>query len=253
MRIGKRQMEDNFIDITDLDQKIYRVFSISRFKELITNKELVLVNPKKWDDPFENFFLRANAFDEHGDSVSLGNIARKWYGQCWTFNSESDAMWRIYSHQKDGVRVSTTLRKLFSVLWDDKDQYAGLRYFIGKVSYQPRGEIEKFMKEHSFLDMSIGGQNDRFAKLLCIKRLEFSHEAEVRLLANDTEGSRGDKAGCYRVPFDYTGIFHDACLDPRLDEKEYQGIKGEILGLGCPLPITQSELYKVSFSPIRLS
>ncbi|MBW2596908.1 MAG: DUF2971 domain-containing protein, partial [Deltaproteobacteria bacterium] len=196
MRIGKRQMEDNVFDITDLDQKIYRIFSISRFKELITNNELVLVNPQKWDDPFENFFLRANAVDEHGDSVSLGSIASKWYGQCWTFNSESDAMWRIYSHQKDGVRLSTTVRKLFSVLWDAKDQYAGLRYFIGKVSYQPRSEIEKFMKEHSFLDISIGGQNDRFAKLLCIKRLEFFHEAEVRLLANDTEGSRGGKAGC---------------------------------------------------------
>jgi hypothetical protein len=191
MRIGKRQMEDNVFDISDLDQKIYRIFSISRFKELIMNNELVLVNPQKWDDPFENFFLKANAVDEHGDSVSLGSIARKWYGQCWTFNSESDAMWRIYSQQKDGVRVSTTLRKLFSVLWDIKDQYAGLRHFIGKVSYQHRGEIEKFMEEHSFLDISIGGQNDMFGKLFCIKRLEFSHEAEVRLLSNDTEGSRG--------------------------------------------------------------
>jgi hypothetical protein len=125
-------MEDNVVNIADLDQKIYRIFSISRFKELITTNELVLVNPYKWDDPFENFFLKANAVDENGALVSLGDIARKWYGQCWTFNPESDAMWRIYSCQKDGVRVSTTVRRLFSVLWDPEDQLK-LPPFFGQV------------------------------------------------------------------------------------------------------------------------
>lgn len=253
MRIGERQMEDNVIDITELDREIYRIFSIAWFRELVKTNELVLVNPQKWDDPFENFFLRANAIDEDGGITSLGDIAKKWYGQCWTFTRESDAMWRIYSCKKDGVRVSTTVRRLFASVWDGKDGPAGLKYFIGKVSYRPRDEIENFMKEHSFLDVSIGGQNDKFAKLLCIKRPEFSHEDEVRLLVNDSEGSRGDR-GYYRIPaFDYKTIFTDICIDPRLEEGEYHRIKSELQGLGCSLPITQSELYKVSFAPIRLS
>lgn len=246
-------MKDNVLDISDLDQKIYRIFSISRFKEIMTNRELVLVNPQKWDDPFENFFLRANAVDELGDVVSLGNLARKWYGQCWTLNAESDAMWRIYSCRKDGVRVSTTVRKLFSVLWCLNDPFARLRFFIGKVSYQPRTEIEEFMAKHSFLDISIGGQNDKFAKLLCTKRLEFTHEAEVRLLANDTDGLKGDRYGCYRIPFDYATVFDDVCLDPRLEEKDYLEIEKGLRDLGCPLQISQSELYTVKFAAIKLS
>jgi hypothetical protein len=250
--MGKRQLEDNAIDITDLDQKIYRIFSIQRFKELLSTNELVLMNPQKWDDPFENFFLRANAVDERGQTVYLSDLAKKWYGQCWSFTSESDAMWRIYSPKKDGVRVSTTVRKLFSALWENNDGFGGLRYFIGKVDYWKRAEIESFMRNHSFLDISIGGQNDKFAKLLCIKRTEFAHEAEVRLLANDSDGSIGSN-GFYRKSFDYKKTFEDVCLDPRLDDADYQKVKNEFEALGCTLSISQSELYKVSFSPIRLS
>ncbi|MGP7977833.1 MAG: DUF2971 domain-containing protein, partial [Desulfobaccales bacterium] len=91
----------------------------------------------------------------------------------------------------------------------------------------------------------------RFAKLLFMKRLEFSHENEVRTLVNDTVGTKGDK-GYYRIMFDYQSVFEDICIDPRLDDKEYQRVKNDIQSMGCTLPITQSELYKVNFSPIRL-
>ena len=38
------------------------------------------------------------------------------YGQCWTKTRESDAMWRIYSPNKNGVRIMTTPRKLLTAL-----------------------------------------------------------------------------------------------------------------------------------------
>ena len=214
---------------------------------------LVLVNPQKWDDPFENFFLRADAVDEHGNIESLDNLARKWYGQCWTLHSESDAMWRIYGPKKNGIRVSTTVRRLFSVLWDDNDPFRGLKYFIGRVSYQTRTKIERFMKNRSFLDVSVGGQNDNFAKLLLTKRTEFRHEAEVRLLVDDTDGTKGDKNGCYHVPFGYAKIFDDVCIDPRLEDTKCRRVVRKLERLGCSIPIKQSELYRVMFQPIRLS
>ena len=251
MRFGRRQLIDNTIDINDLNQKIYRIFNIKRFKEVITKNEMVLVTPSKWDDPFENFFLKANVINENGEIGSLQNIAEKWYGQCWTLNIESDAMWRIYSPNKDGVRISTTIQELFSILWDDNNQFAGLRYFIGKLKYKTRSDIENFMRTTSFSDMALGGQNDNFARLLCIKRLEFEHEQEVRLLANDTDNTRGCD-GCYRIQFDYKKVFEDVCLDPRLDSQDFKDIKKSIEDLGCTLPITQSDLYKVTFPAIRL-
>ena len=60
-------------DTDNLDKKIYRIFSIERFKQLICSQELVLVNPSKWDDPFENFFLKGNAIDDKGKLFSFGS------------------------------------------------------------------------------------------------------------------------------------------------------------------------------------
>lgn len=245
-------MEDNFIEIKNPDQKIYRIFRIKRFKQLIRSKKLVLVNLKKWDDPFENFFLNGKVIDStNGQIGSLENLAAAWYGQCWTFKEESDALWRIYSPKKDGVRVSTTIRKLFSCIWDDKDEYRNLKYFIGKVSYISRSDIEHFMENTSFENIASGGNNDKFARLLCVKRKEFSHEKEIRILVSDSDPKKG-KNGCYRIPFDYQNILKDVCLDPRLSDDDYSALKSEFENMGCKLPITQSELYKVSFKPIRL-
>ena len=61
----KTQKESNILNISDLDQKIYRIISITRFKELIKNRELVLVNPEKWDVVFEEHHAKdeKHAFD----------------------------------------------------------------------------------------------------------------------------------------------------------------------------------------------
>ena len=242
---------NNVLDINDLDQEIYRIFSIEQFKRLMCSKELILVNPSEWDDPFENFFLKASVVNPNGERFSLEELEKSWYGQCWTCKKESDALWRIYSPKKDGVRVSTTVRKLFSCFWNQEDHFVRLKYFIGKVSYRSRDDIESFMKRISFSDVAMGGQNYNFAKLLCIKRSEFSHEDEVRVLICDVKRNV-EKNGCYRQPFDYTKVFDCICLDPRLGEDNYKKLKGEFIGMGCPIPITQSELYKPSFEPIRV-
>lgn len=243
-------MENNVINIVDLDQKIYRIFSIERFKQLLETRELVLVNPKKWDDPFENFFLKADAIKPNGRRVSLKGLADSWYGQCWTYNEESDALWRIYSPEKDGIKVSTTIRKLFGCLWNENDDFRKVKYFIGKVSYQSRSEIEELRGKNSLMNIASGGQNDKFARLLCIKRPEFSHENEVRILVYDTEKKCAN--GCYIFPFDYQNIIEDVCIDPRLNTEDYLTVKNDLEKLGCVPPITQSELYKVNFKPVRL-
>ncbi len=250
MRFGKRKMEDNVIDIDDIDRKIYRIFSVSRFKELLNTKKLVLVNPEKWDDPFENFFLRANAVESSGELISLETIAKSWYGQCWTFTEDSDALWRIYSSKKEGIRVTTTVRKLFSLIWNETDKFKSLNYFVGSVEYKNRKEIEETMGNTSFWDIALGGQNDGFAKLLCMKRNEFKHENEVRLLIH--ENNNQGKNGCYEVDVEYQNIFEEICLDPRLEDNEFDNLRSEIEPLVGSIPITQSSLYKVSFKPIKL-
>ena len=109
---GIPKMEDNGINIVDWEATIYRVFSMQWFTHLITTRTNGLVNPSMWEDPFENFFLKNKAIASDGSVISLESLTESWYGQCWTRNRDSDAMWRIYSPSKDWVRVSTTINKI---------------------------------------------------------------------------------------------------------------------------------------------
>ena len=74
---------------------------MKRLLELFQTRHNVLVAPEKWDDPFENFILKSDRVSRRG-----------WYGQCWTWQRASDAMWRIYSGDKNGVRMRSTPAKL---------------------------------------------------------------------------------------------------------------------------------------------
>ena len=222
--------EDNILNDLDLDTKIYRIFTLDRFKELITSNELVLVNPEMWDDPFENFFLKANAIDGQGNTVDFSNLREMWYGQCWTKNEDTDAMWRIYSPDKNGVRISTTVRKLFDAIYNEDDKFASLKYFIGKVDYGTKDELNDFMNKNSFWNIAIGGQNDGFAKLLCIKREAFKHESEVRILVNENDEEESKKLnGLYKIKIDKNILIDDICLDPRLTKAEYDKNEFEII------------------------
>lgn len=243
VRFGKRKWTDNLLDIVDVDQEIYRILRFEYLIDMVKTNELTLANPSKWPDPFENFFLRSVAVEQNGEKVSLHELARKWYGICWTYDRDNDAMWNRYSIEKTGVRISTTVRKLFEHLWDDADSYVGLRYFCGKVNYVDQREIESFLRYASFSEVAAGAQNDNFAKLLCVKRLGFQHEHEVRLLMNDV-GEDSEMGDLYRLKLPINNVINEICFDPRLDERTFQDRKAEIERMGCTLPITQSEFYK---------
>src|SRR5438552_2336902 len=73
--------------------------------------------------------------------VTVAGLRMRLYGQCWSLLDESDAMWRIYSPNKAGVKIRTTVRKLITAVYDRTDRYASLKYFIGRVSYESEKEL----------------------------------------------------------------------------------------------------------------
>jgi len=222
-------MQSNGLNINgaDWDVPIYRVFPLHWFKDMITNRTNGLVRPYMWDDPFENFFLKCKVKTATGELGSLKPIHDGWYGQCWTMHRDSDAMWRIYSSDKMGIRVSTTIRKLFAAVCDTTDNFAKHKYFIGKVEYKDRSKIEQFIKTTSFRDLAFGGQSDKFAQTLCIKRPEFEHEKEVRLLIQDVEHKV--HADVLTIPFAYDSVLSEVVCDPRLDSATFDRLKNEFL------------------------
>ncbi len=78
-------MEKNFLNLEqeEFDKPIFRVFSVNRLFEIFDTKELTLVRPKKWDDPFENFIMNSIGVIDDGRTFVVGS-RDNFYGQCWT-------------------------------------------------------------------------------------------------------------------------------------------------------------------------
>jgi len=43
----------------ELEKPVYRIMPVHRLLQCLEEKQLVLVPPRKWDDPFENYLLSA--------------------------------------------------------------------------------------------------------------------------------------------------------------------------------------------------
>ncbi len=97
-----KKMKSNYINIheSQKDKHIYRTMSFERMAEMFLTQKMVLVKPKLWDDPFENFILNYFEEENKGDSFDF-NFRNSLYANCWTFQNRSDALWRIYSPNKD--------------------------------------------------------------------------------------------------------------------------------------------------------
>ena len=165
---------------------VYRVVSLERLLQLFSTARNVLVSPELWDDPFENFILKSKRVSRHG-----------WYGQCWTRQSASDAMWRIYSPDSKGVQCDRHTTRLLETLRATTEGDA----FIGKVRYLPNGPLMHLARKalkHGHLTVAANA-----AHTLLVKRPAFRHESEVRLLVNtqSRSGSRLSRTKSIHTPW----------------------------------------------------
>lgn len=229
---------NNYINLTDklLDKPIYRIMPIHRFFQLLEEKKLTLVRPIKWDDPFENALLNSTIETIDGET---GVFAAKdsVYGQCWTFHSETDAMWRIYSHNKDGVRVSTTPRKLLTALQTAEPTHHNLKCFIGKVSYLPENNLLEKLMSINLLNTNGSG----IAESLLYKRAEFEHENEVRLIYSGDDNAV--KSDVFQFAINIDELLDSILFDPRMDKNLMQAYLLAIKEKGCKAEVKISTLY----------
>lgn len=214
---------NNFINLKrhELDKFVYRIVSKERLFEIFTTNENVLVRPSKWDDSFENFILRSKGRLKDGTIVDFG-FNKDFYGQCWTLHSASDAMWRIYSPDGDGVRIRTTIRRLDNSLSCNLGEWAHVQCFIGKVDYLGQHKILEFAKK-VFLN---GLDPHTLARTLLVKRWAFKHEREVRLLY--FEKGKTPDSDLFRYKVDPHVLIEQIMIDSRLTKKQADSLKQEI-------------------------
>jgi hypothetical protein len=257
---------NNVFGLPDLDVPIYRIFPIERFRQVLEGGKLALVKPASWEDKFENLLLKSKARINTKEIADLCTLREKMYGQCWMLCPDSEAMWKLYSfpselpkrffHRKvyefnrwlnglplkqEGVKVRTTVRKLFTSFFRDSNDISNLCYFIGKVEYMPQPEVESIFKERAtqfVLDVTGGGH----ALSLLIKRDSFSHEQEVRLIYAANDSSFDTTRALYLSDVEPNLLFEEVILDPRLSTAEKEDSISRIKSWGYKGPIKQSTL-----------
>jgi hypothetical protein len=230
------------IDLKDIDTPIYRVFSRERFIEFFTSKKLTLVKPKLWEDPFENFILNATGKTKDGLKFRI-EFRERYYGQCWTTKRESDAMWRIYSPEKTGIKVKTTIRKLFTALLEHVDDQNNTSCFIGKVEYFSKKKLLELLNDPDKMRQNINDKTGKGqASTLLLKRIAFSHEKEVRIIYNSTKDLHSDIYSFNVNPFD---LIDQIVFDPRIEYENFKTDKILLKSWGYKRGIVKSTLYKI--------
>ena len=256
-RMGRNAInfEEFGLDHEDDPIYIYRIMHIETLLEILNKKRLCLRQPAKWDDPFENYILKKCS------NLRKLHFPADIFGQCWTLHSETDAMWRIYAPDKNGVKIKTTAQKLFSELFlsEEVGQYPYLSCFIGKVSYVESSEIKNLDERVAEIVSGDGvSHNIPVAKTLLMKRPEFEHEAEVRLIYLDQYDLDKSKIGpgmrallpladdvVFEFGIDTADLIEEIVLDPRMNEYSCAAYENYIRTLGYDGPLHQSLLYKV--------
>lgn len=224
------------------EKQLYRVFSIERLLELFTKKELVLVKPSAWDDPFENYILNATAVNESGRNLTF-DIREHVYGQCWSETRESDAMWRIYSPHCTGVKIRTTIGKLYNSLKINELPNSHMLY-LGKVDYKNQTELVKHAQNRVEMQNHLmNNGKEGFAKTLLFKRREFSHENEVRIICVYEKLIQDEDN--FRITINPFELVDQIVFDPRIDIELFKVYQSHFKKIGFTGSVIRSTLYEL--------
>jgi hypothetical protein len=160
--------------------KIYRIMKIEHFYKMLLSKQLLFKKPILWDDPYENFISKEQLGFITDSSTPFYAELNMVYAQCWTYNKECDGMWRNYASIDAGVKIETTVQKLY-----DSISKNNTNFYIGKVVYKSKNNILEFMENSEFINWLTSNNQQILAEIFCIKREEFSYENEVRAMILD--------------------------------------------------------------------
>lgn len=235
------------------DDQIYRILGVSDLIRMFEMRENTLVRPQTWFDPMENLL-------KYGYSTPNGEIGEwlfceRYYAQCWSLESRSDAMWQAYAkrisptntntepeEQKvHRVRIRTSVSKLKSSIESVKPNFNGTRR-IDKVKYYSDSKLDDFMKSHFNSEIS----GDDVIETFFVKRKVFSWEKEVRLVYFDVFDQQSNQnGGDFQYSWDPHSVIDQIMVPYYFSDREFKNFKLEFREkTGFTGKIKQSKLYE---------
>ena len=246
----------------NLNTPVYIYMRLRHVIGLIQNHTLSIPRVNKWEDTYENWFIKEDFRLVDGTKITATNLIPCVYGQCWTKLKESDAMWRIYSTvkksesdktnsfeylQESSIKIRTTAQKIYNAVppsFRDKT-------YIGNVNYLSQQEFDNHVAR---LDIKSRTNLERaLIESYFIKRKEFTHEEEIRTtIIFDPSDSEIQNNFIY-WSINPNDIIEELVADPRLNDEEYQYVHDQLVKAKArPECISQSELYKFNRATIQI-
>ena len=168
--------------------KIWRYMDSTKFVNLLDTESLFFCRADKFDDKWEGTFPKKmidkfsldkkNIKSDDGNEYSwcewqIKKEAPSHLINCWYMNDhESDAMWKLYSSNKQSIAIQSTIGRLKGCF---KKTAEGI--WIGEVEY-----VDFKNWEPSNRIFNIGDANT--LKAFFLKRKGFEHEREIRAITN---------------------------------------------------------------------
>ena len=212
---------NNMINIVpeERDNKIYRIIPFFRLEQMLQQGKNTLVKILSWEDPYENFFYKQK-FESEGIPFSAIDIGKEIFGQCWSLFKDSDALWRIYSQDRQSVRIRTTIGKLYDSAYLDDNCI--ISTFIGKINYKAKTDLNKWLTDNpiSQLNLDYMAVNSLF-----YKRNNFSHEKEVRLIYRTRSESLEKLNLIKQYDISIDDFIEEITFDPRCDDSYYKAFR----------------------------
>ena len=103
-------------DNIDPNLSLYRYMSLAQFLSIVENNKIFMNKVKSWEDPWEGpddqipVQLENEKIEQHDSFLTATTV-----GQCWTYEKDSDAMWRIYSPDRQGIMIETNIESFGGV------------------------------------------------------------------------------------------------------------------------------------------
>lgn len=226
------------------ETKLYRYISLSQFISFVESKHTYLSMIKGWADTWELPTSKLPLLDDNGElKFPLWSISDEMFGQAWSLLGESDALWRIYSSQEEGLMIRTTVEKFLKI----KDIKRGM---LAPVIYYRdlQAGIEKLSTMTDYVEP--------FAEAF-LKREAFEHEKEVRLVTMNDErclGVRLEKPSHIHIKLDPFVFIDNITIDPRADGWYVDTLQRYCKRAGFEIEPKKSALYSCDvFNSTRLA
>ncbi len=183
--------------------RLYRILRFDRAVQLFEKGELHFAHPSTWSDPYEVSLVHASS--------------KQLFGQCWCTKGVSDAMWRIYSPDHLGVRISTSIKLL----------RLGLDQAVRRHNWSFRAEPVKYLSQYNITqemrkikaDLSNSFRIERANDALFMKRDSFDHESEYRVIVTVPESTEEQVRKGLKVAVDPYKLIDSILLDPRAPDE----------------------------------